>query len=127
MDIGPHVIPKLIFHENIFDDVTSGRNHLFRNKLSIYNPINVHRSLNQNSSNGKTTSLNTLFLLQNFVLILLLKLDIIFYTWIIKLAAYRKSSILPVQLHSNSEQNCRLPYNEEMALLPHISDKIIKI
>ena len=61
MDIGPHLIPKLVFHQKIHSCANSNKNHLLFNKLCIYNSLNVHQSLNPPStSTGKLIALFSL-------------------------------------------------------------------
>jgi hypothetical protein len=49
MDVGPHLMPKLVFHSAPFD----GQRHLLDNKLNIYNPENVHHSLSPPNKHGE--------------------------------------------------------------------------
>ena len=68
MDIESYLIPKLVFHSQIHSSSPSSRTKL-HNNFSIYDPLNVHRSLYPNSPNGKHVSILLLIKINLFNMI----------------------------------------------------------
>lgn len=60
----PYLLPKLLYRENLFNQLLPSRNHLINNHLSIYHSDYVYHSLKHNNK-GKVTDENVRVSCQN--------------------------------------------------------------
>jgi DNA helicase INO80 len=53
MSVKHYLIPKIVCHENINMGAINSKKHILGNKLCIFNPLNVHKSLSGHGKTGK--------------------------------------------------------------------------